>query len=216
MQVAGRESWRMACGEPRLLLLALYVRDAAGIGAVADPPVPRLDPPVPRAAEAAPPAASAQWTAWWRRLLVSEPEVGRAVEAAGGGQASLRALASYRRRFIPPDFEGLRESPELRDLVARHHAAADAWIEARARESFARSAARGGSRVEWEAVRDAERRLGRRARPFRLQVSVLPVLGDHCWRVGDEHLLVTRARHWAPDAWRRDLQPVVDELARNG
>ena len=67
--------------------------------------------------------------------------------------------------------------------------------------------------VESEVVRDAERRLGRRARPFRLQVSVLPVAGSGSWRVAEDHVLVTRSRYFDTRAWRGDLERVVAELA---
>lgn len=35
MHLAGTQSWRMVCDEPRLLMLALYVRDAADPDAAA-------------------------------------------------------------------------------------------------------------------------------------------------------------------------------------
>lgn len=216
MQVAGTLSWHTVSDEPRLLLLALYVRDAAGLEAVADPPVPRLEPAVPSVAEAPPAVASAQWSAWWRRLVVSAPEVGRAIEDAGGGHASLRVMADYHAGFGPPGFEALRGSPELRDLVARHHEDAEAWRQGRKRDLERWNTDQSRPHLEHDAVREAERRLGWKARPFRLQISILPVAGDGFWRVGDEHVLVTRSRYLDTEAWRRDLQPIVDELARDG
>src|SRR5215831_5793137 len=177
MQLAGTQSWRMACDEPRLLVLALYVRDAAGLDAAADPPVARLQPAVAGAGDAAPEAAAAQWTAWWSHLVAREPAVQRGVEDAGGGMESLRILADHHRGFGPPGFEALRDSPELAELVSRHFAAAQAWSEERTREFFQRTVDPTRAHVEAEVVREAEWLLGRRARPFRLQVSILPVAG---------------------------------------
>src|SRR5215472_15408301 len=122
MRLAGTESWRMGCDEPRLLLLALYVRDAAGLDAAADPPVGRLEPAVAAAGNAAPEVAAAQWSAWWSHLVASEPAVMWALQDAGGGMESMRVMAEHHMGFGPPGFEALRGSPELRELVARHYA----------------------------------------------------------------------------------------------
>jgi hypothetical protein len=213
MQVAGTQSWRMACDEPRLLLLALYVRDAAGLEAAADPPVGRLEPVVSAAGGAAPEAAAAQWAAWWSHLVASEERVRRAVQDAGGGMPSVRILAEHHQGFAPPGFDALRGRPELRDLVARHFMDAQAWRDERSREMMRHSTDPNRVQVEWEVLKETEWLLGRTARPFRLQVSILPVSGGHCWRVAEEHLLVTRARYLDVEAWRSDLAAVVAELA---
>jgi hypothetical protein len=203
----------MGCGEPRLLLLALYVRDAAGLDATAEPPVARLEPAVAAVGEAAPEAAAAQWTAWWSHLVASESAVHRAMQDAAGGMPSVRIMAEHHQGFAPPGFEALRDSPELRELVARHFMDAQAWRDERNRESMQYSTNPNRVDVEWEVVKEAEWLLGRRARPFRLQVSILPVSGDQSWRVAEDHLLVTRPRYLDTEAWRQDLALVVTELA---
>src|ERR687889_349472 len=43
------DSWLIDHRQPLHLVLALYVRDAAGLGSVGDPLLPALDPRVPRA-----------------------------------------------------------------------------------------------------------------------------------------------------------------------
>src|SRR5215472_387183 len=201
MRVAGTESWRMACDEPRLLVLALYVRDAAGLDAAADPPVARLEPAVPAAGEAVPEDAAAQWTAWWSHLVASEPAVMRAIQDAGDGMESLRVMTEHHMGFGPPGFEALRDSPELRELVARHHAGSLAWAQERTQEFFRRTTDPNRVHLEGEVVRETEWLLGRPARPFRLQVSILPVAGDHCWRVAEDHVVVTRSRYLDNEAW---------------
>ena len=90
---------------------------------------------------------------------------------------------------------------------------AQAWGEERSREMMRRTTDPNRVHVEGEVVSEAEWLLGRRARPFRLQVSILPVSGSHCWRMAEDHLLVTRPRYLDVEAWRRDLALVVAELA---
>lgn len=213
MQLAGTRSWRMGCDEPRLLLLALYVRDAAGLDAAADPPVARLDPAVAATGEPVPEVAAAQWTVWWSHLVASEPAVMRAIQDAGGGMDSVRILSEHHMSYGPPGFEALRGSPELRELVARHDADSRAWAQERSQELIRHTTEPDRVRVEWEVVREAERLLGRPVRPFRLQVSILPVAGARSWRVAGDHMVVTRSRYLDVEAWRSDLALVVAELA---
>ncbi|HEY7199727.1 MAG TPA: hypothetical protein VIC57_05930, partial [Candidatus Dormibacteraeota bacterium] len=70
MRLAGTRSWVMSIDMPRSLLLALYVRDAAGLEPDVDPRVTRLAPDVrPAATPLTAPAAATQWAAWWPALL---------------------------------------------------------------------------------------------------------------------------------------------------
>ena len=56
-------SWRIISDEPYVCLIALWLRDAAGLAPATDPLIPRLDPPVAPAGDLAAlagPAAEAQ------------------------------------------------------------------------------------------------------------------------------------------------------------
>jgi hypothetical protein len=203
----------MARDEPRLLVLALYVRDAAGLEVVADPPVPPLEPAVARSNEAPPVAAAVQWPAWWRDLVAGEAAMQHGIEAAGGGREAVRVMAARHMAFGPPDFAGLSGSPDLRELVASHFHDAEAWSGPSKREFCDRSRARDRALLETHLVHEVARGLGRKARPFRLQVSVLPVAGAQHWRVAEDHVLATRDLYFDAPAWRRALEPIVSELA---
>ena len=197
MELVGSSSWRIEVDEPQVLVIASFVRDAAGLRPEVDPAVPPLEPPVapgPGGGEGnAVAAASAQWATWWPGLLERDA-------------AALRDLE-------PPDFPALAGSPELRDLLRARFGDAVAWSNDRHREqaALARESRRHG--VEGDVVREAERRLGRRARPFRLRVAELPVAGDGGWVLAGDHVLVARALRNDPDAYRRWLRPVVARLA---
>lgn len=196
VELAGSSSWRIEVDEPQVLVVASFVRDAAGLRPEVDPANPPLEPavaPGPGGSEGdAAAAASAQWAAWWPRLLER-------------GAAALRDLE-------PPDFPALAGTPALQDLVRARFDDAVAWSGDRRREhaEFARDPRRN---VEGDAVRAAERDLGRRARPFRLRVTELPVAGDGGWVFADDHVVVARALRRDPDAYRRWLRPVVARLA---
>jgi len=196
---------------PSLLVLALHVRDGAGLEPAMDPPVPRLEPAV-GAGAGAPPAAAEQWSAWWRALLGAEVALRRAVSDGPGGMATHAALAAHHVPYTPPDFSGLDGSPELRELVAGGWGDAHRWTEARSRELHAVNTAQDRRLLECDVVRDAERRAGRRARPFRLYVSVLPVAGASVWRVAEDHVLAGWGLYASSPDWRRWLDPVVEEL----
>ena len=47
MQLASTTSWRIAVDEPQSLLIALFVRDAAGLRPQIESDIPALEPSVP-------------------------------------------------------------------------------------------------------------------------------------------------------------------------
>ena len=195
MHRAGHPSWRMAVDEPHYLLIALFVRDVARLRPDADPVIPALTPAVAinqTVAATARPAASVQWAGWWTRLLDADHRTPVAT---------------------PPDFPELAGSPDLREVLGSCFPDAISWSSSRKREfvSFVTGSSR--PRVETEVVRDIERSRGRTARPFDLRITELPVTGTDAWRVGPQHLIVTRALFTDTTAYRTRMHTVVEELA---
>ncbi len=72
MRTTGDQSWRLSEGEPWDLHLALFVRDACGLGNVG-PVGPLLEPPgySVEVAEIDIPEVSDSWQLWWDSLLSS-------------------------------------------------------------------------------------------------------------------------------------------------
>jgi hypothetical protein len=62
-------------------------------------------------------------------------------------------------------------------------------------------------------VRDRERQLRRRARPFRLVITELPLAGRAGWRLGPEAVVVTRDLVRDPAAFLAFIRPAVEEVA---
>jgi hypothetical protein len=219
MQLAGTTSWKMGTDEPQSLLTALYVRDAAGLRPQVDPDLPPLEPAVPLDHELPRMAsvASDQWADWWRQLLdgggfwpdhMSPPDMSRLRH-----DPELQRIFYWPSRHLPPDFVGLSGTPELQALVRKHHEAARVWSESRKHEFVALTAARQRVSLEWEVVQTIERGLGRKARPFELDIRVLPVEAVQAWRLSPKRALVSRALFRDRAAYREWLQPIIGELA---
>lgn len=180
---------------PQAFGIALYVRAAAGLAPRVEPPVPPLDDHVtaPVSAVHDLEAAAAQWASWWDALV--------------DGEQSLSEMT-------PPAFTGLTGSPQLRDLVAELFAPAVRWTNDR-KGVFIDELKRVGhppSGIEGDVVRAAESRAGRRARPFSLRITVLPVAGAWSAQRDAHHLLVSERLRVDDDAYRPVLEPMVDAL----
>ena len=219
MQLAGTTSWRMGTDEPQSLLMALYVRDASGLHPQVNPEIPPLEPAPPfgEMPSAADSIASAQWADWWQQLLEgggfwpedkSPSDLPRLIH-----DPEIQRLYYWPSRHQPPDFVGLSGTRELQALVRRHHEAGRIWSEARKHEFVALTAARQRVWLETEVVRTVERGLGRKARPFALDIRVLPVEAVHAWRLSSGRALVTRALFRDRAAYREWLRPIIEEIA---
>ncbi|NUS13774.1 MAG: hypothetical protein HOY69_20610, partial [Streptomyces sp.] len=193
MRYSGQPSWQMWVSSPQGLLVGLYVREAAGMRPATAVDLPPLDPPVELRAGLAPlavPEAARQWVRWWEGELARQegPE----------------------RGFFAPDrrFDG----EELGALVHACYDDAHRWAALSCHdEDQAHLDGEGGSGAEGDLVRAVEAELGRKARPFRLTVTQLPLADAVGWRPSPHHLLVSRALRSDPDAYARWLTPVLRE-----
>ncbi|MFL6076531.1 MAG: hypothetical protein ACJ73S_24315 [Mycobacteriales bacterium] len=182
--------------QPLWLVTALYLRDAAGLRPPPAPLLPRLpltEPPVPvdpALAELVRPGAELEWLAWWRRLW-----------RAGVGD----------RPVQPPEFLELVDEPVLRALARVGWPQAVRWAEQRKRE-HARTVSRAAP-VESLMVRYTERDRRRRARPFALDVVVLPLAGQRGWRTDPDRVLITSALYADRFAYAAFLRPAIAALA---
>jgi hypothetical protein len=140
VRVAGRPSWRFSEKADAMQHAALYVRDAAGLDV---PGAPDLPPPlagvVPDRRSTLEPglrsAAAAQWRRWWRDVLAWTGE-----EHDPAGHPDLADWAGERERGLhrigaPPDFDGLRDRPELREAVVALYAEGRDWADEPLRRS---------------------------------------------------------------------------------
>lgn len=165
-------------GDRQTMTLALWLRDASGMTPELDPAIPPLDPVVPvddKLAALAGRHATAQWTGLWLGLWEGRLEDWFALRTLG-----------------PPGYELLGRSPELKALVEIGFPGAVRW--ANGHRPFVM---RGGEpssfavREPAAVVKQLEGELGRQAREFDLDITVLPVAGRSFWLAPDGGVVVS-------------------------
>jgi hypothetical protein len=196
VELAGSRSWRIAWGDDLAAVTALYVRDALALS-VSE--LPLLDPPVPVSAPDGVDreAVAREWPGWWADALA-------------------RVVADWsepRERFLSmpvrPESPALAARPAIRAAVEIFSLDASRYRDA--------LKPRGGppphTRGIGDLVRAREAELGRKARPFRLTVTELPLDGLVWHRRTPEHVLIST--RFAMDGERRDtaLREIIAELA---
>ncbi|WP_432489538.1 hypothetical protein [Kineococcus sp. SYSU DK018] len=179
------ESWQVRIDMPQPLVLTLYLHEVVGLrGLTGDrqgfPPLPPLSPSVrvqalPAGVDAQ--SAAEQWAQWWARRRLDLP-----------GQLPFPH---------PPDFPEVQDLPAVQALLRQHFTAGIAYSGAACTEHAQRSVAalrqRGRDRgIDWQLlVRRQEEQLGRRAAPFVLWVTEVPVEGTGAWLVADGDVIVS-------------------------
>ena len=214
MFVEGTLRWQVTEDCPWDLLMALALRDLAGLTNVEQPAIPRVFPPVARVMHPASgshplprprlqghatntdrAALTEQWRAWWEFIL----------------QRERRPIVS---QVLPPHFEAFDRAIELQDLVAEHYDDAVAWTAERhaeyARLSLLQHSRRAGDIVD--VVRDREHELRRQAGYFRLDIYVLPLVEAGAWIVAPHTVIVSTSLRDDSAAFREWFAPVIAAL----
>ena len=211
MQKAGLTSWQVGIDEPPPLVIGLFVRDVAGLKS-RHTWLPHCAPAVPRANGEGSEEAAHQWDQWWDRSLSNNWNV------PDQSQEQLAAMW-----WLPPDFESLQSAPALQEVVARHFDAARQWSRDRKQEHielmigsptrlFHRTRKGRWQLVERNLVADLEREAGRRAQPYQLRITEIPVAGRELWQLDPHHVLVTAELLRDSDEYRRLMTPVLQAL----
>lgn len=160
-------SWEVRLQEAAPLVLALHVRDSAGLHRWLDRPIPPLYPAGHNRVIRSGSSAASEWQVWWEAL------VQRNIEYVG-----------------PEDMLADLKSavPSIRDPGIRIHWAFR-WLHTQQHDAQPK---RGGALQA--LVADLECQLGRRTRPFKLDVSILPVSGPpRVWPASRTHVLMSYA-----------------------
>jgi hypothetical protein len=211
VQEAGQPSWRIEFDEPQPLVIGLFVRDVAGLRS-RSAWLPHCVPATTRANGEGSEEAARQWDLWWERSLSNNWN--------GPDQSQEQLAAMW---WLPPDFESLHSTPALQEVVARHFSDARQWARDRKKEyvelmigtpdprPFHRGRP-GRGLDETKLVADLERNLGRRARPFQLQITEIPVAGKELWQLDPHHVLLTAELLRDSDEYRGRITPVLQTL----
>jgi hypothetical protein len=201
MHLAGTSSWRISEDRwPEAFDVALWFRaaeriDVAPGGVVPGPadveplPDPSTDP-----ADAAELAAG--WLAWWHSLTGLPPL------SPPFDLAHPPALLA----FITPDFPGLTAWPALRRAATGRWRQAQDWHNARKKAGLDAGLYRDAR--TGQVVADLERELGRKARPFSLDLVLLPVRDEQVRPAGADRYLVPERIHDGP-RWPQVLRSLL-------
>jgi hypothetical protein len=183
MHLAGTSSWRISEDRwPEPFDVALWFRaaeriDVASRGVIpGEPDVEPLPDPATDPSDAAELAAG--WLAWWQSLAGLPPI------SLPSDLVRRPALLA----FVAPDFPGLAAWPALRRAVTGRWRQAQDWHNARMKAGL--EAGLHLDRRTGQAVAELERELGRKARPFSLDLVLLPVRDEQVRPAGADRYLV--------------------------
>ena len=197
MHLAGTSSWRISEDRwPEPFDVALWFRaaeriDVAPGGAVpGEPDIEPLPDPGTDPSDAAELAAG--WLAWWHSL-VGLPPISPPFDPARPP-----ALLA----FVAPDFPGLAAWPALRRAVTGRWRQAQDWHNARMKAGLEAGLHR--DRRTGQVVAE----LGRKARPFSLDLVLLPVRDEQVRPAGADRYLVPERVYDGPQ-WPEALRSLL-------
>jgi hypothetical protein len=198
-----REAWVIREDAGRPVLLALYLRHVLGLRGPADLPSLRGLPIVPvERDEDEQTALEREWAAFWAMTVEPQAHPSPVPLELVDGFDTLLALPAGGRSL-------------LRDAISAH--ATDALLFAEtAHQAYRRlaSASPGASyRAYASAIAEHERRVGRRAHAFELNVQVLPLSQRGVWWIGSLTVAVTDGLRGDVSAFDSAIHPIIAELA---
>jgi hypothetical protein len=232
MFVEGTLRWQVTEDCPWDLLMALAIRDLAGLGGRVQPALPRLEPAVSPVLQTHPAEqADGRMRMRMRPAPLGGSRSAHAGEAIDGdGDSRTDALARqwqawfdvaadrHRRQnaplLRPPHFEAFDRAIELQDAVIAHYDAAAGWTAERHADYVSASAdyhARRAADIV-DVVREREHELRRQAGYFRLDIDVLPLAEKGAWIVGPHTVVISATLRDDSAAFRDWLRPLVAAL----
>ncbi|MFB8388152.1 zinc-binding alcohol dehydrogenase [Microbacterium sp. NPDC055910] len=197
---AGTPEWLVREDAGEAVLVALYLRQMLGIRYPDELPPLRGIPPrtsEPEAAELD--VLETPWRAYWNMTV--EP-------LANPAPGPLELVEGFGTLLALPD-----DADELRAAIVPYASGALAF----AHEAHARYRAATGSgssyRAYASAIAEHERRVGRRAHSFELNVQVLPLTQRGVWWIGALTVAVTDGLRGDIAAFDSAIHPIIAELA---
>lgn len=200
-QTAG-PGWRVTIDTSDPMLLALYLKDNAGLTGAGFPP---LAPAEPRIRECdhhqltqhvgGVEALRREWEDWWAQLVADQPD--------GLPDVS------------PPEFNGFSTAPALQRSLQAHFGSALTWARERRAEYErleARREARGDTRILEEMVAGRQLEVGPLAKDFDLRIIELPLAEDRAWLVASDKMFMSQSLMDDDAAFQSFLAPVLEIL----
>lgn len=202
MHHTGGPGWRITADTLGTMVLALYLRDAAGMHGAGLPAVSAVAPkvhPVESSQLLAKvggiDALRTQWESWWHQLAVGDPQ------AVTG--------------LTPPKFGSFANAPALQIFCQAHFGTALTFCRERRSEYVHLEAERdaiGEPRILRQLVEDREMELGRNARSFTLSITELPLSENRAWFIEPNRMLMSQDLLVDDAQTRSFVQPVIELL----
>jgi hypothetical protein len=202
MHQTGGSGWQITTDTSGPLMIALFVRDAAGLDGAGHPAVSHAAPKVRHADHShltsdvgGVSALKTEWEAWWEQLLKAYPQTSP--------------------ELTPPDFEAFGNSPALQRVLQAHFGAALTWARERRSEYAqleAERVASGSDQLLGDIVGDRLMEVGRKSRDFNLTIIELPLDEQRAWYLEPDKILMSHELMSQPELFRSYVQPVVEIL----
>lgn len=194
--------WQITTDTSGPMMIALYVRDAAGLNGAGNPALSHVAPKI-RPADHSHLTADVgglsvlktEWEAWWAQLLKSYPQTSP--------------------ELTPPDFEAFGNSPALQRVLQAHFGSALTWARERRSEYAeleAERAASGADQLLEDMVDDRLMEVGRDSRDFKLTIIELPLNEQRAWYLEPDKIIMSDKLMSQPELFRSYVQPVVEIL----
>ncbi|MHC6593325.1 hypothetical protein [Arthrobacter sp. C152] len=203
MQHASGSGWHITTDTSGPMMIALYVRDAAGLNGVGRPMLSHTAPKVRSgnhshltADVGGVSALKTEWEAWWEQLLKAHPQTAP--------------------ELSPPSFEAFGNSPALQRVLQAHFGSALTWARERRSEYAeleAERVATGTGQLLQDMVDDRLLEVGRDARDFTLTIIELPLDEQRAWYLEPDKIIMSQQLMGQPDLFRSYVQPVLEILA---
>lgn len=197
----GGPGWRITMDIYQPMLVALYLRDVAGLEGAGHPALSHVAPSV-RAADhsmltselGGKAALRDQWELWWGQLLQNFPRV---------------------QQLTAPDFPELAGMPALQLVTRAHYGSAMSWSRERAQQYALMVAQRetlGGHKILADLVQNREMELGRNARDFTLTIVEVPLAEQRAWFIEPNKIIMSSHLLDDHEVFCSYVQPVVEQL----
>lgn len=202
MHHTGGPGWRITMDTCSPMMIALYIRDVAGLVGAGSPALSHVDPLI-RAADhsrltshlGGTDALRHQWEHWWSNIVAQTPHTEPAL--------------------TPPDFPELSGMPALQRVVQAHFGAALTWAREQNRAYSMMVAERetlGGHKILADLVQNREMELGRSARDFTLTIVEMPLAEQRAWFIEPDRLIMSQHLLDDQQNFLSYVQPVVELL----
>ena len=202
MHHTGGPGWRITMDTCGPMMIALYIRDVAGLTGAGSPALSHAEPHI-RAADhsrltahvGGTDALREQWEQWWSELLAGYPDT--------------------EPSMTPPDFPEFSAMPALHRVVQAHFGAALTWAREQNSAYSLLAAERetlGGHKILADLVQNREMELGRSARDFTLTIVEMPLAEQRAWFIEPNRLIMSQHLLDDQPTFLSYVQPVVELL----